>query len=402
MTNTSTQSHYKILMITCFPFFSLRGTPISVKSRLEILSALGHQVDVIAYHVGDDFDLPGVNICRIVNIPFIKEVPAGPSLKKLFLDIFVCFKTVRFLVNKKYDLIYTHEEANYFGAVFSRIFNVRHLADVHGLIPQVLKNFGYGRYKTLIHMTEIIQRRAFKSSHGFIPISPDIDDYIKRINDRVPTAVIVDSQNDDLSNAITMERLDSFKLSHPELEGKHLVFYAGTFEYYQGLELLISSAELVLKEIGNTVFILTGGRKQQIDALKLLAEKHGVASHFHFTGTLPINEVALYMKITDILISTRSIGNNPPLKIFDYMRAGKPIVATNIRAHTQIINKDIAVLVDPSSESIARGIVSVLENPSYAHELGQKSRKFFENNYSTQEKIERTRQILDAVMQEDI
>ena len=96
MLNPNTQSSLKILMITCFPFFSLRGTPLSVKSRLEILSNLGHQVDVIAYHVGDDFNLPGISISRIINIPFIKEVPVGPSFKKIFLDIFVCFKNTSF------------------------------------------------------------------------------------------------------------------------------------------------------------------------------------------------------------------------------------------------------------------------------------------------------------------
>ena len=99
------------------------------------------------------------------------------------------------MANSQYDLIYTHEEANYFGAIFSKIFNVRHLTDVHSLIPQVMKNFGYGRYKPLIHLIELIQRRVFKSSHGFISISPDLDEYIKKINDKVPRVIIEDSQN---------------------------------------------------------------------------------------------------------------------------------------------------------------------------------------------------------------
>ena len=114
------------------------------------------------------------------------------------------------------------------------------------------------------------------------------------------------------------------------------------------------------------------------------------------------DEVALYMNIANILVSTRTIGNNPPLKIYDYLGAGKPIVATNIDAHMQILNDDIAVLVDPGPEFIAEGIISLIDNPSYAKTLGQRSRDFFENNYSTQEKIERTRQILNVVMREDI
>jgi len=402
MSDSKTNSSLKILMIACFPFFSPRGTPIAVKSRLEVLSELGHEVDVVAYHVGDDVEIPWVKIFRIVNIPFIKEVPVGPSFKKIFLDIFVFFKTLRLLIKKRYDLILTHEEASYFGALFSKIFKIRHIYNFHSSIPQAMKNFGYARYRPLIYMLELIERRVINSCHGFITISPDLDAYIKKINDKIPTVIIEDFQDFDFYN-IDKERLASFKLSHSKLNGKNIVLYVGTLELYQGLELLLASAELVLKKGEDIIFILVGGRQSQIEALRESAEKRGIAPRVHFfTGNLPIDKIALFMKIANVLVSTRTIGNNPPSKIYDYLRAGKPIVATNINAHTQILNDDIAVLVDPSPEFIAKGIISVIGNPSYANTLGQNSRKFFENNYSTQEKIEKTGQILDAVMHEEV
>jgi len=326
----------------------------------------------------------------------------GPHLKKIFLDIFVFFKAFRLLINRRYDLILTHEEASYFGALFSKIFKIRHIYNFHSSLPQAMKNFGYARYKPLIYILELLERRVINSSHGLISISPDLDAHIRKLNDKIPTVIIEDFQDYDVYN-IDKERLASFKLSHPEFDGKNIVLYTGTFERYQGLELLLASAELVIKKREDTIFVLVGGRQSQIDALRESAEKRGIASHFHFfTGNLPIDELALFLNIADLLVSTRTIGNNPPLKIYDYLRAEKPIVATNINAHTQILNDDIAVLVDPSPEFIAKGIVSVIDNPSYAKILGQRSREFFENNYSTQEKIERTRQILDAVMRENI
>jgi len=401
MSDSKTNSSLKILMITCFPFFASRGTPIAVKSRLEVLSELGHEVDVVAYHVGDDVEIPGIKIFRIVNIPFIKEVPIGPSLKKIFLDIFVFFKTLRLLINRRYDLIHTHEEASYFGALFSKIFKVRHIYNFHGSIPQIMINLGYGRLRPLIYVLELLERRIINSSHGLITISTDLDVYIRKINDKIPTVIIEDSQNYDFGS-IDKERLASFKLSHHELDGKNIVLYAGTFELYQGLELLLASAELVIKKRENTIFVLAGGRQNQIDTLRESTEKRGIAPHFHFPGNLPIDELALFMNIANILVSTRTIGNNPPLKIYDYLRAGKPIVATNINAHTQILNNDIAVLVDPSPEFIAKGIVSVIDDPEYAKILGQRSEEYFENNYSRQKKMEKTRQILDAVMRENL
>src|SRR5687767_5262297 len=63
----------KILMISPQPFFEPRGTPISVYQRLEALSALGHEIDLITYHVGKDVDFPNVKIHRVRNIKMIQR-----------------------------------------------------------------------------------------------------------------------------------------------------------------------------------------------------------------------------------------------------------------------------------------------------------------------------------------
>ena len=76
----------KILMIAPEPFFQPRGTPISVYQRLLALSSLGFQVDLLTYHLGEDVDIPGVVIHRIIGVPFIKNTKPGPSLGKLVLD----------------------------------------------------------------------------------------------------------------------------------------------------------------------------------------------------------------------------------------------------------------------------------------------------------------------------
>ena len=70
----------KILMLAPQPFFEPRGTPFSVLGRLKALSALGHEVDLLTYHVGQDVDVPGAVIHRTPKIWFIKSVKIGPSL----------------------------------------------------------------------------------------------------------------------------------------------------------------------------------------------------------------------------------------------------------------------------------------------------------------------------------
>ncbi len=72
----------KILMIAPQPFFEPRGTPISVYQRIEGLSKLGHSVDLVTYHIGEDVEIPGLRIFRAPNFPSLIISKWGlPGLK---------------------------------------------------------------------------------------------------------------------------------------------------------------------------------------------------------------------------------------------------------------------------------------------------------------------------------
>ena len=86
-------SAMKILMIAPQPFFQPRGTPFSVLGRLHTLSKLGHNVDLVTYHIGQDVQIPNVTIHRIKKVPFIKNIKIGPSITKIPVDILLFFKS---------------------------------------------------------------------------------------------------------------------------------------------------------------------------------------------------------------------------------------------------------------------------------------------------------------------
>jgi glycosyltransferase involved in cell wall biosynthesis len=91
-------------------------------------------------------------------------------------------------------------------------------------------------------------------------------------------------------------------------------------------------------------------------------------------------------------------GTNTPLKIYSYLQSGKPIVATDLYTHTQVLNQDTAVLVSPSAAGLTEGILSVLENSQLASGVGNQARKFFEANYSMEKYISKTDQVLRAAV----
>lgn len=70
--------------------------------------------------------------------------------------------------------------------------------------------------------------------------------------------------------------------------------------------------------------------------------------------------------MADVPVSPRCYGDNLPLKIFEYLAAGRPIVATDLPAHRAVIDETRAALTELSADALARAIVDLLTRPDDA------------------------------------
>jgi glycosyltransferase involved in cell wall biosynthesis len=66
--------------------------------------------------------------------------------------------------------------------------------------------------------------------------------------------------------------------------------------------------------------------------------------------------------------------------VFDYLAAGRAIVATDIPTHRTVLNEERAVLVPPIAKDLARGIVSLLRDPERADRLARAGRRYAEQH----------------------
>jgi glycosyltransferase involved in cell wall biosynthesis len=101
-----------------------------------------------------------------------------------------------------------------------------------------------------------------------------------------------------------------------------------------------------------------------------------------FSGKRPPAELPQFLAVADILASPRSQGENTPFKVFTYLASGKPLVATRIPSHTQLLDDDMAFLVEPTAEALAAGIRSALENPDEARARAERGHALIEREYS--------------------
>jgi glycosyltransferase involved in cell wall biosynthesis len=383
----------KILMVAPQPFFQERGTPLSVLGRLDALSRLGHEVDLFTYHLGHDVSIPGVAIHRTPRIPFVRHVPVGPSVTKLLLDAVLFATVLARLFRTRYDILHTHEEASFFGALLARAFRVPHLYDMHSSLPEQLTNFRYAGFRPLIAVFEWLERWVIGRSSAVIAVCVALAEHVRRIDATVPQVTIENIGLETESDSVLNGDETAVRREYG-CDGKRLVVYTGTLEAYQGIDLLIDSAERVVARHQDVVFLLVGGEPDLVSHYRELVARRDLSPYIRFAGSRRREQMPPLLRSADVLVSPRSRGMNSPLKLYSYLRSGKPIVATDVPAHTQILNAEVALLARAEPQSFADAVVSLLEDRELAVELGGNARRFFDRRYSMQMVLDATEDVL--------
>lgn len=384
-------------MIAPQPFFEPRGTPISVYQRLSGLSQLGHSVDLVTYHIGKDVQFPQVRLHRIPRVPFIRALKVGPSWQKIPLDFLLFWKAFFLLLRNRYEVIHSHEEAGFFSVLLSWMFHTRHLYDMHSSLPKQLVNFKFGANRLMIGIFEFLEKLVVNTCDAIITIGPDLEAYVRGINSTVPQKMI---ENLPLEEGIP----DHAEVLHLRkklgLEGKLVVVYTGTFERYQGIDLLLESAALLKEKYPQAAYLLVGGKADQVERLQAFTAELRLTDRVHFTGTVSVAEANRFIAMADILTSPRIDGTSVPLKIYTYLKAGKPILATNLPAHTVVLDEETAMLVDPTQEAFAEGLARLFEDETLRMRLGSRSLQLAEEKYSRASYLSRLEEIYETLQPE--
>ncbi len=384
----------RILMIAPEPFFQPRGTPFSEYYRTRALTELGHEVDMVTYPIGEDVSIPGLRIFRAPGIPGIRKISIGPSLAKLPLDAMVFSSAVRRLMSGRYDLLDCHEEAGLMGVLLSKLFGVPAVYDMHSSLPEQLVNFRYTRSAVLRKLFAILERWTIKGSAAVIVICPYLQEVVADVDPEKPCFLIENSPLAEANRVAGSEEVTALRKSLG-LEGTAVIGYTGTFEAYQGLDLLFDAVRWIAERDPSARLLMVGGHPDQIDEARGGIQKRGLQDKVVFVGQRPPAEMSVYLAATDVLVSPRLHGNNTPLKIYSYLRAGKAIVATRLLTHTQVLDDEISQLTAAEPEAFGKGILTLLRDPNRAQALGEAARRRAENEYSYENYLEKTRRVLD-------
>lgn len=391
----------KSLVIAPQPFFSPRGTPMSVYYRALVVAGKGVEIDLLTYGEGQDVEIPGVRIIRTPRFGLFGNVKTGPSLLKIFLDIFIALWTVALLIRNRYDFVHAHEESVFIAALLQPIFRYKLVYDMHSSLPEQLNNFGWSKSNVLRRFLSWAEDSVLTRSQAVITICPALADFaLSRIaeEDKEKHFLIENSIFEPvrLKNASTSsESSGAIEAALSALQEKgrtRTLVYAGTLETYQGIDLMLESMVIVARDSQSIGLLVAGGSAGQVDHYKAMASRLGIEDCCVFLGRVPQVDAKRLVALSDAVLSPRTRGMNTPLKVYELLDCGKPLVATRIPSHTQVLTDEVCFLADAEPPSFAEQMIAAVEDEERIARTIERAKALYESDYSRaayEEKIER-------------
>jgi len=237
------------------------------------------------------------------------------------------------------------------------------------------------------------RREAFvwRNADGYVTITAGLaDDLKQRLGERGTLAVVPDG---------TRIAVDPGRAIDDQQQGA--VVYAGHLYAWKGVDVLLDA----LGQLGGVRGVIVGGYEKEPDLARLRerAARLGISDRVTFTGLVPPSAVAAYLRAARVLVlpnpaSAISTRFTSPLKLFEYMAAGRPIVASDLPSIREVLrHEENALLVEPGNPTaLAAGVRRLLEDRALADRLARAAMTDVQD-YSWDRRAERLEALLQQV-----
>ncbi|HEY4591430.1 MAG TPA: glycosyltransferase family 4 protein [Thermoanaerobaculia bacterium] len=364
----------RILLLAPHPFFQLRGTPIAERALLQVLGAAGHEVDVLTFPEGEDLDLPNCRIHRVPAPAWARGVRPGFSLKKLACDASMLGRVLRMARQGRYDVVHAVEESAFMALLVKRIFGVPYVYDMDsGLSRSMLDRFP--ALRAVRFLLDACERWAVRASCGTLAGCRALEAQARAWH---PKGWIAPLEDVSLADG-TAEAPDLI----PEAwRSDPIVLYVGNLAPYQGVDLLLAGFARALPEVPRAKLVIMTGSHDRIPHYQSLAEELGIAGSVGFAGPRPVEALGACLRQATVQVSPRVHGDNTPMKIFSCLGSGRPLLATRLLSHTQVLDDSVALLVEPEPAALGEGLACLLRDPELRERLAANARELAQREFT--------------------
>lgn len=223
------------------------------------------------------------------------------------------------------------------------------------------------------------ERRALKEADYFVPISKGV------YEDLISLFGIAKNKITILTDGVNMDNFNKVKHIVDYLNNKYginreniVIVYAGSFKHWKGVDVLVKSVEFI--KSNNFKILLIGGYGENRDRIDKLIQEKDINNRIVIDGFLSQKELINILKCSDVGVipNTKtpiSEKYTSPLKLFEYMTCGLPIICANLPSMKEIlINEKNCLFFEAEDEKdLANKIDALLQNNNLRKKISTKN-----------------------------
>lgn len=374
----------RVVMIAACPFPANHGTPGAIRELSETLVRLGHEVHVVTYPHGDDTEIKGVTIHR-VSAPWTRpgEITIGPSYERLVFDALLIPKLFSVIRTHRIDVIHSHNYEATIAGAFAKWLTGRPLV-YNGInsMADELPSYAFFRNKKMaLRLGRMLDWLVPRAADAIITLSDELKAYLEGLGMSQERIVVMPLGVDVklLAGGDGEKVRARFGLSHDT----PIVMYTGAIEAFQRVDYLVESFSLIAAKHPHAVLMIANNIANA-DAraqLQAQAERLGVAGRMLFAESVSLAELPDYLAAADIAVVPRPACPGFPVKLLNYMAAGRAIASFAGSAKSICHGYSGYVARNHDAEDLAAGMSLLLSDRPLRDTLGRRAYESIDGVY---------------------
>ncbi|QMS88352.1 glycosyltransferase family 4 protein [Nostoc edaphicum CCNP1411] len=346
------------------PVFGQKGCSIHVQEVIRALQKQGSQVTLFATRIGGELPADLANVV-------VHQLPVIPKLERAMREQVALALNPDLRLNLErfgpFDFIYERYSLwSYSAMEYAQAMGIPGLLEVNS--PLITEQ---AQHRGLIdrQSAEEVANRVFSAATALIAVSDAVKTYLMNYVDSSKVHVI--------PNGVNPHRFSTLRpTTHPET---FTVGFVGTLKPWHGLPILTEAFSLLYQRVPNAKLLIVGDGPER-ENLQMELAARGLDSHTQFTGAVNPDEVPQLLAAMDVAVAPYAAQSDfyfSPLKVYEYMAAGLPVVVSQIGQLADLIDTEVNGILCPPGDAIAlaEALEKLWRSPTLRHTLGQAARQ---------------------------
>jgi glycogen(starch) synthase len=382
-----------IMQANAADMFTVSGPQLHVSAVVQGLQKRGHQVRMVAIQQKqilwtDDLQNWRPGEFRWSKSPLFRlfERPLRGTQRRLHLPYFRLFDSYRFSdacvsALAGYDILYERDGImSYGGLIAAHRLGVPIVLEINGDLVEEWQQIGIQWSKMQERIVHFITRHTYRQSTHLVAVGETIRQRLIQRWGLAPSHVSVVTNGAEIDLFLSpASETASTRARYGIGEGPVIIF-TGSFQPWHGVDLILEGFRQLADAMPQAQMVFVGDgqlRPELAQNVKAL----GLEQRIVFTGRVPHTEVARLLHLADVAVIYQRTSAaeivETPLKLFEYMAAGKAIIAPAVPNMQRILTDGVSgVLIPPDNPpALARAIMMLLGAPELRNSLGQVARQ---------------------------